>query len=256
MKLSHVLLLIIFSSILSVGFVIDISLAESEFDREMPYEAYVYWYRFGGNENRLHVYMYARASCTDRARNGFLSIYFSLSNGWSDPRNTPASVNRHTWFYDDYTFQNEENKGYISATAYGSCTGGGSQIAFANLDVDPMPPPKPQEGTTTEPEAGISATDSDDTVTTGETHEYKLITETPYYWVDWYVKTPWDTSESKRGTYITYEYGDGTKTESTFSYNFPSGSMHTGDFLITAVIWRWSDMFEYEETYTETVTLE
>ncbi len=254
MKLSHVLLLIIFSGILSFGIVIDISFAESEYDEEMPYEAYVYWYRFGGNENRLHVYMYARASCTDRARNGFLSIYFSLSNGWSDPRSLPAPVNRHTWLHDDHPFQNEENDGYISATAYGSCTGGGSQIAFADLDVDPMPPPTPQEGTTTEPEVGISATDSDDTVTTGETHEYKLVTETPFYWVGWYVKAPWETSDL--GTFITSEAGDGTKTESTFSYAFPSGSMHTGDFLITAVIYRWSDMSEYKETYTESVSLE
>lgn len=254
MKLSHVLLLIIFSGILSFGIVIDISLAESEYDEDMPYEAYVYWYRFGGNENRLHVYMYARASCTDRARNGFLSIYFSLSNGWSDPRSLPAPVNRHTWLHDDHTFQNEENKGFISATAYGSCTGGGNQIAFADLEVDPMPPPTPQEGNTTEPEVGISATDSDDTASPGETHDYKLITETPYYWVGWYVKAPWEAGDL--GTFITSEDGDGTKTESTFSYTFPSGSMHTGDFLITAVIWRWSDMSEYKETYTESVSLE
>ncbi len=67
-------------------------------------------------------------------------------------------------------------------------------------------------------------------------------------------KAPWETSE--RGSFITDELGDGTKTESTFSYAFPSGSMHTGDFLITAVIYRWSDMSQYEETYTETVSLE
>ena len=30
--------------------------------------------------------------------------------------------------------------------------------------------------------------------------------------------------------------------------------MHTGDFLITAVICRWSDLSEYEETYTVTVS--
>ena len=101
---------------------------------------------------------------------------------------------------------------------------------------------------------GISSTDSDDSASTGETHEYRLITDTPFYWVGWYVKAPWETSE--RGSFITDELGDGTKTESTFSYAFPSGSMHTGDFLITAVIYRWSDMSQYEETYTETVSLE
>ena len=118
-----------------------------------------------------------------------------------------------------------------------------------------MPPPTPQEGTNTEPQMGIFATDSDDTASPGEKHEYKLITETPYYWVDWYVKAPWETSA--RGTYITGEGGDGSKTESTISYTFPSGVMHTGDFLITAVYYLWSDTSsENEETYTETVSLE
>lgn len=252
MKLSHVLLLTIFSSILSFGIVIDISFAESEYDEDMPYEAYVYWYRSGGNEDRLHLYMYARASSTDRARNGHLRIYFSLTNGWDDPQQIPVPVNRHTWLFDDHPLQFEENGGFVEAEAWGSSTGGGHQRAHAYLWPDPMPPPTPQPATN--PQVGISATDSDDTASPGETHEYKLITSEPYYWVDWYVKAPWETSA--RGTYITYEYGDGTKTESAFSYSFPSGSMHTGDFLITAVIWRWSDMFEYEETYTETVSLE
>lgn len=256
MKLSHVLLLIIFSSILSVGFVIDISFATSQYDEDMPYEAFVKGTRSGGEQDRLHVHMYARASSTDRARNGTLLIAFYLDNGWSDE--PPAvQVNRHYWHKKSHPLQFEESGGEVYASAAGGSTSASVQhIAQAQVVVPPMPPLEPTEGTPTEPEVGISATDSDDTVTTGETHEYKLITETPYYWVDWYVKTPWDTSESERGTYITYEYGDGTKTESTFSYSFPSGSMHTGNFLITAVIWRWSDMFEYEETYTESVSLE
>lgn len=254
MKLSHVLLLIIFSSILSVGVVIDISLAASNFDREMPYEAHVIGTRSGGDEDRLHVYMYARASCTDRARNGTLVIAYYLDNGWSDTPPPVYPVNRHTWHYDSRHFPFEESGGDVLATASGSSTGGGTQSAHADLSVAAMPPPTPQEGTTTEPQVGISATDSDDTASPGETHDYKLITETPFYWVGWYVKTPWDTSDL--GTFITSEDGDGTKTESTFSYTFPSGSMHTGDFLITAVIYRWSDMSQYEETYTETVSLE
>ncbi|MDE0485108.1 MAG: hypothetical protein OXI67_21235 [Candidatus Poribacteria bacterium] len=68
------------------------------------------------------------------------------------------------------------------------------------------------------------------------------------------MKAPWDTSE--RGSYIEGDSGDGTTTEATFSYTFPSGAMNTGDFLITAVIARWSDMSEYEETYTATVSSE
>jgi hypothetical protein len=86
------------------------------------------------------------------------------------------------------------------------------------------------------------------------TYEFRLITDVHYYWVDWYVKAPWETSE--RGTHIEGQLGDGETTESTFSYTFPSGAMHTGDFLITAVIYRGTDMSQYEETYTATVSLE
>ena len=253
MKLSHVLLLIIFSGILSVGVAIDISLARSDFSREMPYETHVIGSRSGGDEDRLHVYMYARASSTDRARKGTLVIGFRLHSGWSDLP-PPIHVNRHYWHKDNHTFQFEESAGQVFASASGSSTGGGTQMASANVDVPPMPPPTPQPATNPDPQVGISPTDSDNSASTGETHEYKLITDAPYYWVGWYVKAPWDTSE--RGSFITDELGDGTKTESTFSYSYPSGSMHTGDFLITAVIYRWSDMSQYEETYTETVSLE
>lgn len=96
------------------------------------------------------------------------------------------------------------------------------------------------------PQAGISAVDPDATPAPGDTYEVSLVTEVPYYYVDWYVKTPWDTSE--RGIHEEYDPGDGTLTEATFSYAFPSGVMHTGDFIITAVFYLWSsDPNEYEE---------
>jgi len=99
---------------------------------------------------------------------------------------------------------------------------------------------------------GISSTDPNQQVSPGESYEVRLVTDTHYYWVDWYVKAPWETSE--RGSHIEGVLGDGSTTEATFSYTFPSGSMHTGDFLITAVIYRGTDMSEYEETYTVTVS--
>ena len=102
---------------------------------------------------------------------------------------------------------------------------------------------------------GISPTDPNQSPSPGEAYEVRLVTEVPYYFVDWYVKAPWDTSE--RGTHEEYDPGDGTLTEATFRYTFPSGAMHTGDFLITAVYYLWSsDTSEYEETYTATVVLE
>ena len=252
MKLSHVLLLIIFSSILFVGMVSDISFAKSKIDRDGPYEAYAHGYRFGGDQDRLHVYLYARASSTDRARNGRLAITFALDNALPERLENPAPVNKHYWHSDSRTFKFEESGGYVQAIASGDSTGGISHFANATVPVPVMPPPEPTPRR--DPQVGISATDSDDTASPGETHTYKLVTSEPYYCVSWYVKAPWDTTA--RGTYISGESGDGTKTESTFSYTFPSGTMHTGDFLITAVIARWSDMSQYEETYTETVSLE
>ena len=112
----------------------------------------------------------------------------------------------------------------------------------------PIPPPVPQ------PQVGISSVDPDAIPYPGNTYEFRLITDVHYYWVNWYVKAPWETSE--RGTHIEGQLGDCETTESTFSYTFPSGAMHTGDFLITAVIYRGTDMSQYEETYTATVSLD
>ena len=105
------------------------------------------------------------------------------------------------------------------------------------------------------PQLGMSAVAPDATPAPGNTYEVRLVTEVPYYYVDWYVKAPWDTSE--RGTHEEYDPGDGTLTEATFSYTFPSGVMNTGDFIITAVYYLWSsDPNEYEETLTVTVSLD
>ncbi len=80
----------------------------------------------------------------------------------------------------------------------------------------------------------------------GSTYNMLLNTDSPYYWVDLYVQAPWETSS----TSISSHSGDGTSNSVTFSYTFPSGAMNTGDFLITATIYRWSDMSYYEETHT------
>ena len=99
---------------------------------------------------------------------------------------------------------------------------------------------------------GIYRVDSSQVTQPGDSATLNLVTSEPYYDVSWYVKAPWETSE--RGTFMENVSGDGMSTSTSFSYTFPSGSMHTGDFLITAVIYRWSDMSKYgEETYTVTV---
>ncbi|MDE0089623.1 MAG: hypothetical protein OXU23_28160 [Candidatus Poribacteria bacterium] len=101
------------------------------------------------------------------------------------------------------------------------------------------------------PTPGISLANSDQNPQPGNSVTLNLVTSEPYYDVSWYVLAPWETGD--RGTYQEGTSGDGTSTETSFSYTFPIGSTNSGDFLITAVIYRWSDMSSYEETYTVTV---
>ncbi len=116
-------------------------------------------------------------------------------------------------------------------------------------DDDPVTPfPDPT------PAPRIYLVNADQIPEPGDSATLTLVTSEPYYNVSWYVKAPWETNA--RGTYIEDDYGDGTSTTASLTYTFPSGSMHTGDFLITASIYRWSDMSEYgEETYTVTVDM-
>ncbi len=101
------------------------------------------------------------------------------------------------------------------------------------------------------PTPGISVEAGDNpTYRPGDSVTLNLVTSEAYYDVTWYVHTPWDTSSS--GTYQDYTYGGGASTEASLSYTFPSGAMHTGDFVFRAVIYN-SDMSSYEETYSITV---
>ncbi|MYB64113.1 fibronectin type III domain-containing protein [Candidatus Poribacteria bacterium] len=100
---------------------------------------------------------------------------------------------------------------------------------------------------------GISLANSSQTSQPGDSVTLNLATSEPYYSVSWYVKTPWDTSET--GTYLEDDYGDGTSTEASLTYSFPSGTMHTGDFIFAADIYRWVDMsWQSKETYTVSVS--
>lgn len=111
--------------------------------------------------------------------------------------------------------------------------------------------PKPNNQEANSP-TGISVANSEQTFQPGDSVTLNLVTTEPYYDISWYVHEPWNTNSS--GTYQQNNSGDGTSTEASLSYTFPSGSMHTGDFLFRAVIYRWSDMsWHGEETYTITV---
>ena len=263
MKLYCVLLLFFFTcAILFVGVVSDISAAVGQ---DGPYTAEAYGYRVGGiNNNRLNVSLSGRASSTVFGSDGYykIELFKELPSGWSiiakqdnvDTHGGP--IDGHFYAKLDLDLPREEYACHISVGVGGRATNG--RHCFANADeyVGPMPPPPPNPPLIIDPEpqVGISSVDPDATPYPGNTYEFRLITDVHYYWVDWYVKAPWETSE--RGTHIEGQLGDGETTESTFSYTFPSGAMHTGDFLITAVIYRGTDMSQYEETYTVTVSLE
>ena len=102
---------------------------------------------------------------------------------------------------------------------------------------------------------GIAPTNPNQVPAPDDTYEFKVVTDTHYYWIDVYVKAPWPLDTSEKGTQLgNGVLGDGTSTEAIFEYTIPTGtSAAFGDYLITADIWRGTDMSEYTETYTFTV---
>jgi len=64
-------------------------------------------------------------------------------------------------------------------------------------------------------------------------HAAKVVVATPYQTVHWYFKRPGDTSSM--GSVQSTESGDGSKTESSFSYSF-SNSDDAGDYTVTAYV--------------------
>ncbi len=94
------------------------------------------------------------------------------------------------------------------------------------------------------PSPGLSPTNGSNLAVGGETYELQLVAEENYYYVHWYVKSP---SETGIGTEIEYD-GDGFGGESEASFSYT-----TGDYVITARVYRFSDYTYYDETYTVTV---
>ena len=104
-----------------------------------------------------------------------------------------------------------------------------------------------------EVEVGMGLTPSDGiyTASAGDTHESTLNTGEPHYSVSWYVKKPGDTSDY--GTFVENDSGNGTRTTASLSYTFPSGI--GGDYVITAIAYRWTDMSLIDEiSYTVSVS--
>ena len=88
------------------------------------------------------------------------------------------------------------------------------------------------------------------TATAGDMHTANFSTSSPYSSVYWYIKTPDDTSYY--GTNQQIDYGDGSKTTASYTYQFPSGTARTYQFI--AYVYPASGSV-YETSYKVTVVL-
>ena len=100
------------------------------------------------------------------------------------------------------------------------------------------------------PSPGLSPVNNSYYVYPGETHEAKVITSEPYYYIHWYIATPTGLEtlvETDEG------WSTGTETEASMSYTFPSDAV-SGEWTISAVSKRYSNLSEGStRSYTLTV---
>lgn len=70
---------------------------------------------------------------------------------------------------------------------------------------------------------------------TGDIHYGHVLLEVPFDIVYWYIKGPDD--EGHYGTVVDIDFGDGTATDSDFSYTFNEGSTSGEEYKITAYVY-------------------
>lgn len=199
-----------------------------------PYEAF--W------ANRVQCGS-AGQTIDDEARLHFANNGGSLASSYLivlNNRKSNPSQGCGEWYYtckdsDKHRLRHADDSG----DPYRNCLGGVNSIQ--QQSVAPSPGLSPANGS------------SNPTASPGDTHEAKLVTSEPYYYVRWYVKGPGDTSSL--GTLVETDEGwsTGTETEASLSYTF-SSSAASGDWTITAVSQRYSDLSKGStRSYTVTV---
>ena len=94
------------------------------------------------------------------------------------------------------------------------------------------------------------ASGSNTYATAGSTHEASLTSSVPYDSVVWQVRTPSNTGNIVPT--VETDTGDGTATDASMSYTFPTGV--TGTYTIMAYVW-YSDLSARGLSYDVTVTL-
>ncbi len=86
------------------------------------------------------------------------------------------------------------------------------------------------------------------TAEAGDSHTANYSMNSPYSVVYWYVTTP-----AGIGSNVDTENGDGSKTNSSLNYTFPSGV--SGEYRIAAIVYDNNGTTAYEPSYTVTVSL-
>ena len=122
---------------------------------------------------------------------------------------------------------------------------------------DNCPNASSHESSSASASPGLSPSDGSDDpqVSAGDTHNARLITSKPYYWVYWYVLASGETVENS--TPVETDEGYSTeerKTEASLSYTFPDDAT-SGVYTIVAVSKRYEDT-STGSTRSYTVTVE
>ncbi|MYB66667.1 hypothetical protein F4083_13015 [Candidatus Poribacteria bacterium] len=259
MKLYRVLLLIVFiCATLFIGVVGNI-LANRNQNAYWFAEAQA-WRSGGLNNDRLHVNMWGSAECTARARSTELEISFKIFgkpelNEFYEKIIYHGSGNLVRNFKSHY--QDNSGEAHVTSTGIYQQVFVLQAVSTDRVGVMPPPPPPPDPIPPLPIEdcpcdtVGIESVNGLYTAKPGESHEACVMTDAPFYEILWYVAAPGETG---LGTNIEVDTGDGTTTNASFSYTFPSGAMHIGTYKITAYIYRWNQS-AYEESYTVDVAL-
>ncbi len=207
---------------------------------------------FGGHDTDVHVHGITFAHWD---REGNYTILLTASG--EDPVSAQDSFDEGVREERDLTFATAEiNRVAMGWTASATLEIKKNDSTVIHRDYDEKKAEKAgenddwKEGANSSP--GLKPKNGSYAANPGDSHEAVLITDAPYSSVTWYVNAPGDVSGTLGSNMGSTYAQDSGSTEASFSYTFPSGAMHTGDYTITAYIYR-ANQTVYQESYTVTV---
>ena len=211
---------------------------------------------FAGNDTNVHIHGIAYAHWT---REGNYSILLTASG--ADPVSAQGSFDNGIRKEKDLTFEtgdiNRAAMGWTASSTLEIKKEDDTTVIHRDYDEKEVnefwenPDWRDAQGNA-DPEPGLSPANGSYVASPGDSHEANLITDAPYNSVYWYVRGPGEPSDSLGSNEETDYSNDSGSTEASFSYTFPSGSMYTGEYTITAYIYR-GNQSTYEQSYTVTV---